>query len=86
MQATLETRTPRFAISIERAINLGNYESLRVGLSQSCDVGSVSPDAAYKTLLEKVVEWTSKAKPSLDNPGRVPNAGPGAVLTHESLR
>jgi len=33
-------------------------------------VDSVS-DAAYQALLGKVEEWTVKAKPSLENPGKV---------------
>jgi len=54
----------RFTVSVERTVNLGNYESIRVGLAESFDVGSVSRDEAYKRVLQEVQAWAGSLKPA----------------------
>ena len=54
----------RFTVSVERTVNLGNYESIRVGLAESFDVGSVSRDEAYKRVLHEVQGWAGSLKPA----------------------
>ena len=52
-----------FVVSVERTIRLAEYESLRLTLSESFP-GSVDRDQAYQSVLAKVQEWTSAAKPA----------------------
>jgi hypothetical protein len=52
----------RFTVSVERTMNLGNYESIRVGLAESFDT-SADHESAFRSVLEKVQAWTSAMKP-----------------------
>jgi len=52
----------RFTVSVERTVNLGNYESMRVGLAESFE-SNADQDQAYRSVLEKVQAWTSALKP-----------------------
>jgi hypothetical protein len=58
----------RFTVSVERTVNLGNYESIRVGLAESFDT-SADKDQAYRSLLTKVDSWTSAMKPETSQTG-----------------
>ena len=54
----------RFTVSVERTVNLGNYESIRVGLAESFDVGSISRDEAYRRILQEGQAWAGSLKPA----------------------
>ncbi|HXZ98531.1 MAG TPA: hypothetical protein VED24_04110 [Candidatus Acidoferrum sp.] len=58
----------RFTVSVERTVNLGHYESIRVGLAESFDT-SADKDQAYRSLLTKVDSWTSAMKPETSQTG-----------------
>jgi hypothetical protein len=63
----LDSSRPRFSVSVEKVVNLGRFESLRIGLAQSYDVGTVAPDEAFRALSSKVEEWAaSKTSPSAE--------------------
>jgi hypothetical protein len=69
-QTTLDTSagkdSGRFVVSVERTLNLGHYESIRVGLAESFDT-SADRDQAYRSLLARVDSWTSAIKPEICN-------------------
>jgi hypothetical protein len=77
----------RFTVSVERTLNLGNYESMRVGLAESFDTNA-DKDQAYRSVLEKVQAWTSAMKPETSQTGHgtptLPTSKP--ALTIETLR
>ena len=54
----------KFSVSVERVVNLGNYETLRVGLAEVLDLAVEKPEDAYTRILEKVNGWTSQLKPA----------------------
>jgi hypothetical protein len=54
----------RFTVSVERTVNLGHYESIRVGLAESFDT-SADKDHAYRSVVTKVDSWTSAMKPEI---------------------
>jgi hypothetical protein len=87
-QTRLETsagRDPaRFTVSVERTVNLGNYESIRVGLAESFDT-SADKDQAYHSVLTKVDSRTSGMKPLTSPPGKVKPAGLTVDALHERL-
>jgi hypothetical protein len=62
-QTTLE-KVGKFQVSVERVVNLGNYESLRVGLAEVLDLATEKPDEAYARVLGKVDGWTKQLKPT----------------------
>jgi hypothetical protein len=89
-QATLplDMSKPRFSVSVERTLNLGNYESIRVGLAESFDT-SADKDQAYRSVLSKVQEWSAAAKPTTQqNSHGTPTLSTSklAGLTVETLR
>ena len=57
-------KTGKFQVSVERVVNLGNYESLRVGLAEVLDLGGEKPEDAYARILQKVDGWTKHLKPA----------------------
>lgn len=77
-------KTSKFSVSVERVVNLGNYESIRVGLAESYD-GPVSKDDAYKTVLEKVNGWTSQLKPTKPKVDGTPTLQPTKEVLAEEL-
>jgi hypothetical protein len=52
-----------FVVSVERAIRLAEFESLRLGLSESFP-GSMGRDGAYRWVHTTVEERASAAKPA----------------------
>jgi hypothetical protein len=56
-------KTGKFSVSVERVVNLGNYETLRVGLAEVLDLAAEKPEDAYARILGKVNGWTSQLKP-----------------------
>jgi hypothetical protein len=69
-QSTLldsKEKTGKFSVSVERVVNLGNYETLRIGLAEVID-GTERPEDAYTRILEKVNGWTSQLKPAKPEP------------------
>ncbi|MGA2785300.1 MAG: hypothetical protein ABSF09_11440 [Candidatus Bathyarchaeia archaeon] len=77
----------KFSVSVERVVNLGNYETLRIGLAEVLDLASEKPEDAYARIMQKVDGWTSQlkpatvpvtkaepAKPTTPQPSRSPNS------------
>ncbi|MGA2785859.1 MAG: hypothetical protein ABSF09_14310 [Candidatus Bathyarchaeia archaeon] len=54
----------KFSVSVERVVNLGNYETLRIGLAEILDLASEKPEDAYTRIMQKVDGWTSQLKPT----------------------
>jgi hypothetical protein len=54
----------KFSVSVERVVNLGNYETLRIGLAEVLDLASEKPEDAYARIMQKVDGWTSQLKPA----------------------
>jgi hypothetical protein len=62
--ASLQATPKGFMVSVERVVNLGNYESIRVGLAETHESnGSVTADDIFEAVLAKVESWTSTMKP-----------------------
>ena len=57
-------RSGKFTISIEEVVNLGNYESLRIGLAEELDKSAEKPEDAYARILQKVNDWTTELRHS----------------------
>ena len=68
MQSSLESikdsKSGKFSVSVERVVNLGNYESLRVGFAEVLELGVEKPEDAYARILEKVNSWTKELTPA----------------------
>jgi hypothetical protein len=60
-----------FTISVERTVRLAEFESLRLALSESFP-GTVDRDQAYRSVLGKVEEWSTAAKPKTQANETVP--------------
>jgi hypothetical protein len=88
LQTSAEKDPARFTVSVERTVNLGNYESIRVGLAELFDA-SADKDQAYRSVLTKVDSWTSAMKPETSQTGHgtpTLSTSKPAGLTIEVLR
>jgi hypothetical protein len=76
----------RFTVSVERTINLGNYESMHVGLAESFDT-SADHDQAYRSVLAQLDSWTSAMKPRTQENGHEAPRHPASkmVILQERL-
>jgi hypothetical protein len=85
----MKEKAGKFSVSVERVVNLGNYETLRVGLAEVLDLDADKPDIAYARILEKVDAWTSQLKPgkstvsAAQQPARSPGATEGPTIRSE---
>jgi len=50
-----------FRVTLERVINLGNYESTRIGLA--VDFMDVKPNDAFKMMQEILAPWVEELRP-----------------------
>lgn len=80
MALLVDLPSGKFSVSVEKIVNLGNFENVRIGLQESFDLSSVSRDDAYKTLYVKVDEWASKLKPA-----KAPGPVVGVTKTSEVI-
>jgi hypothetical protein len=62
LQTSADKDPARFTVSVQHTLNLGHYESIRVGLAESFDT-SADKDQAYRSVLERAQAWTSAMKP-----------------------
>jgi hypothetical protein len=72
-QSSLESvkdQAGKFSVSVEKVVNLGNYESLRVRFTEVLELGVERSEDTYARILEKVNFWTKELKPS-KSPGPV---------------
>lgn len=53
-----------YSVGVERTVNLGNYENIRIGLVKSFHDSQTSEDDAYAHVKDTVDEWAMKLKPS----------------------
>jgi hypothetical protein len=60
---SVKDKTGKLSVSVEKVVNLGNYESLRVGFAEVLELGVEKPEDAYARILEKVNDWTGQLKP-----------------------
>jgi hypothetical protein len=77
MALVVDLRSGQFSVSIEKTVNLGNFENIRIGLQESFDQSSTSRDAAYKTVCAKVNEWASQLKPEKPSVPKEMSKSPG---------
>jgi hypothetical protein len=55
-----------FSVGIERTINLGNYENIRIGLVMSFGEAWTNPQQGYEKVKEFVDAWYKELKPTIE--------------------